>query len=485
MLDLQWIATTLYPAGYFTRRIPIIASATYPENFKSASALNIASTSGNSVTYKPVSYEVLADSPVYAGRYFLREEICPRVFLDVVGDSARQIIIQPDVLQAHRKLCQQEVKLFGSQHYDHYDFLLSISDRMGISGLEHHRSSEDGVGLGYFASWEDHLPDHDLLPHEYAHSWNGKFRRPADLWTPDFRTPMRDSLLWVYEGQTQFWGHVLSARAGLLSKQDVLDELADAIASHEYRIGRTWRTIEDTTHDPIIGLRSPKGWISWQLNRDYYEDGSLTWLDANAIISDLSGGRKSMNDFARLFFGLRNGRYGELTYTFDDVVQTLNQVQPYEWSAFLKERIYTLRPHLPLDWVAKAGYQLAYTSESTRWIESDEADRKVLDLTYSLGLVIAEDGVLQEVIWDGPAFKKGLTVSTTIVAINGHTYSGKNLRDAIIDSARNNSPIRLLVKQGDLYRDVAIDYYGGPRYPHLVRISKGDGSLDQLLEPIS
>jgi predicted metalloprotease with PDZ domain len=485
MLNLQWIANTLYPAGYFTRRIPVVASVTYPAGFKAATALEIASTAGDTVTYKPVSYEVLADSPVYAGRYFVREELCPTVFLNVVGDSPKQVEIKPETLEKHRHLCQQAVRLFGAQHYDHYDFLFSISDKMGGNGLEHHRSSEDGVGLGYFTEWDQHLRDHDLLPHEYTHSWDGKYRRGADLWTPDFRTPMRDSLLWVYEGQTQFWGHILSARSGLLTKQDVLDELASDAATYDNMAGRAWRTVADTTNDPIIAQRRPKPWPNWQRSEDYYVEGALTWLDANATIDELSGGKKSMNDFARAFFGMNDRDYGELAYGFDDVVTTLNGVQPYDWAGFLKARIYSLQPHAPLDWIAKGGYRLDYTPEPTKWLKSAEKARKAVDLAYSLGMQISsKDSSVTNVAWDSPAFAQGITIGTTIVAIDDHAYTDDGIREAVTAAAASKKPIRLLIKQGDLYRTIEIPYYGGLRYPHLVKVGSGEGSLDRLLAPL-
>ena len=484
MLNLEWIAQTLYPAGYFTRRIPVQASVTYPAGFKAGTALEIAATRGDTVDYKPVSYEVLADSPIYAGRYFRREELCPNVHLDVVGDSPREIEIKPEILQVHRSLCVQAVKLFGAQHYDHYDFLFSISDLMGGNGLEHHRSSEDGVGRGYFTEWDGHLRDHDLLPHEYTHSWDGKYRRGADLWTPDFRTPMRDSMLWVYEGQTQFWGHVLSARAGLLSKQDVLDELAADAAGYDNTRGREWRTVADTTNDPIIAQRRPKPWANWQRSEDYYVEGALTWLDANAVIAEQSHGTKSMNDFARAFFGMNDGDYGELTYGFDDVVKTLNAVQPYDWATFLRERIYSLRPHAPLDWIAKAGYRLDYTPEASKWVKNAEKQRKYVDLSYSLGVTIGKDAAIAGVVWDGPAFDQGITIGTTILAIDGRAYSDDAIRQAIGDAAKSKAPITLLLKQGDVFRTVQIAYHGGLRYPHLVKVGTGDGALDRLLAPL-
>ncbi len=300
MLDLQWDSVSLYPAGYFTRRIPVTASVVYPRGWRAFTALRPTAATGDTVRYGTVSYEVLQDSPVYAGKYFRSDDLGQGVSLDTIADDPKYLVIKPDQMLRHRALVDQAVKLFGARHFDHYDFLFSLSDRMGGNGLEHHRSSEDGVDPPYFTEWDASLTDHNLLPHEFTHSWNGKFRRPADLWTPDFRTPMRDSLLWVYEGQTQFWGYVLEARSGLASKADMLDALASIGANLDIRRGRDWRSLDDTTNDPIVSARRPKGWVSWQRSEDYYNEGLLIWLETDAIIRQGTNGAKGMDDFAQL-----------------------------------------------------------------------------------------------------------------------------------------------------------------------------------------
>jgi predicted metalloprotease with PDZ domain len=236
-------------------------------------------------------------------------------------------------------MVRQAYKLYGSHHYTHYDFLLALTDHMGGIGLEHHQSSENGTVPGYFTDWDRSADARDLLPHEYTHSWNGKFRRPADLWTANFNVPMRDSLLWVYEGQTQYWGFVLAARSGLLSKQQVLDALASTAATYDHRPGREWRSLQDTTNDPIMALRRPLPWRSWERSEDYYSEGQLVWLDVDTLIRERSGDRRSLDDFARVFFGVDDGSYVPVTYTFEDVVKTLNSVQPYDWARFLRARL--------------------------------------------------------------------------------------------------------------------------------------------------
>ncbi|MBV8239076.1 MAG: M61 family metallopeptidase, partial [Sphingomonas sp.] len=290
MISLQPNQVSLYPAGYFTRRIPVRMNVTFPAGWTAAGALRAKAT-GNVWAYEPTNYEILVDSPLLAGRYGRVIPLSERVTLNVFADEPDELVATPAQIDAHKSLVDQAIKTFGSQHYDHYDFLLSITDQLGGIGLEHHRSSENGVTPGYFAKWNEGPGRRNLLPHEYTHSWNGKFRRGADLWTPDFRTPMRGSLLWVYEGQTQFWGYVLQARSGLVSKQDTLDQYAMIMASYDSQPARHWRDLVDTTNDPVISARRPKGWQSWQRSEDYYNEGLLVWMDVDSLLREQSGGK--------------------------------------------------------------------------------------------------------------------------------------------------------------------------------------------------
>jgi predicted metalloprotease with PDZ domain len=343
MLSLQWNDVMLYPAGYYARRIGVRASVTLPDGFIPETALPRAPGAGRTIAFEPVSLETLVDSPLLAGRNVKTVDLDPdgpvRVTLDMVGDDARDLAITPQQIVLHRALVRQAYRLFGARHFDHYDFLMSVSDHLGDIGLEHQQSSEDGVSATYFTNWDEGADDRDTLAHEFVHAWNGKFRRPADLWTPNFNLPMRDSLLWVYEGQTQYWGYVLAARAGLMTRQDALDAFALTAAVYGRRAGRTWRPLEDTTNDPLIAMREPLSWPSWQRSEDYYAEGQLLWLDVDTLIRQGSGGRRSLDDFARAFFGGANGLSPPSTYDFDDVVAALNQVRPYDWAGFLRERL--------------------------------------------------------------------------------------------------------------------------------------------------
>jgi predicted metalloprotease with PDZ domain len=487
MLNLQWTSVALYPAGYFARQIMVEPSVRFPEGWQFATALETAASNGGVTTFKPVSFDTLVDSPIFAGRYFKRLDLDPGgrapVHLNIVADRADLLEVKPEQLEAHRALVQQAYKLYGSHHYDHYDFLLALTDHMGGIGLEHHQSSENGTVLTYFTEWDKNADARDLLPHEYTHSWNGKFRRPADLWTPNFNVPMRDSLLWVYEGQTQYWGFVLSARAGLLTKQQTLDAIAATAAVYDHRVGREWRAMQDTTNDPIAAMRRPLPWRSWERSEDYYSEGQLMWLDADTLIREKSGGQRSLDDFAKTFFGVNDGSFVPSTYVFEDVVKALNIVQPYDWTTFLRARLDGHGPGAPLDGIARGGYKLVYTDAPSSYFKDAEVRRKVTDLTYSLGMTIAAEGKLSDVLWEGPAYKIGLTVGTQIIAVNGIALDADQLKSAIKDANKTKAAIELLVKNGDRYRTVKIDYYDGLRYPHLEREGSAAGSLDQILTP--
>ncbi len=485
MASIQFIATSLYPAGYYTRQIPVQATLIVPDGWTIATALRPSGTAaGSRITFETVNYQVLTDSPAIAGRHYRRIPLSDRVNLEVIADSAKELAATPEQIAIHKELVDQAVKLFGAQHYDHYDFLVTISDKLGGIGLEHHRSSEDGVDPGYFTDWDNAGYDRNLLPHEYTHSWDGKYRRGADLWTPDFRTPMQDSLLWVYEGQTQFWGYILGARSGMLSKETTLEALASTAATYGYATpGRQWRPLVDTTNDPIIGERKPQAWRSWQRSEDYYSEGLLIWTDVDRIIRERSGGKRSIDDFARAFFGGRDGDYGELTYTFEDVVATLNSVQPYDWASYLKAHVYDIYAAPPLDGITKGGYDLVFTEEPTKWVKMAQQKGKYADFTYSLGFNASNEGNISSVIWDSPAFNAGLTVTNQILAVNGRQYSGDALKDAVTAAKGTTQPITLLVKDGDAYRTVNLDWHQGLRYPRLVKTGKGPGTLDALLAP--
>ncbi|MBS0386759.1 MAG: M61 family metallopeptidase [Proteobacteria bacterium] len=490
MLDLQWNAVVLYPAGYFASRIRVVPSVKLPDGWTGFTALDGGRTDGATTRYAETPLDVLVDSPMYAGRYTTRIDLDPHgpapVHLDVVADRPDQLVMTPEQIRVHRNLVTQAYRLYGAHHYDHYDFLFSLSDRMGGNGLEHHRSSEDGVQGDYFTGWQGYSSARDLLPHEYTHSWNGKYRRPFDLWTPNYNVPMQDTLLWVYEGQTQYWGYVLAGRSGLWTRQQALDALALTAAAYgDARVGRQWRALQDTTNDPIASQRRPQPWRSWQRSEDYYSEGQLMWLDADTLIRERTHGSRSLDNFARAFFGVNNGAFNEDTYTFDDVVAALNGVMPYDWAHFLRQHLDAVNGPAPLDGITRGGYRLVFTDIRSDFQKDQEAHAKSADFTYSIGIGIGEGGAISTVQWDGPAFNVGLAVGETLVAVNGDAYSADGLRRAITAAKTGRDPLALLIKAGDQYRTVQIDYHGGLRYPHLERIRGAPDRLGQIFAPRS
>ena len=352
------------------------------------------------------------------------------------------------------------------------------------NGLEHHRSSEDGRRANYFTDWDETAPGRDLLAHEFTHSWNGKFLRPADLWTPNFNVPMGDSLLWVYEGQTQYWGYVLTARSGMWSAEQFREGLALVAANYERnRPGFEWRNIQDTTNDPTAALRAPLPYRSWQMSEEYYSAGQLLWLETDARIRSLTHDRKSLDTFANHFFGVDNGSFVTRTYTFDDLVAALNEVAKDDWAAFLHERLDAHQP--PMGGIEASGWKLVYDDRESGFqkeYDSDASGRHMISFTFSIGLTLTSTGEINDVRWNGPAFKAGVSSGATVVAVNGQEYSAQVMTDAIIAAEHGNEPIRLLLKYQGGYKNVAVDYHAGLQYPHLVRISGTIDYLDEIIE---
>ena len=487
IVNLEWNTVVLYPAGYYSRDIPVDASVKVPQGWTVFGAMEPAGApAGGVTTFKTTPLNTLVDSPLLAGRYAKQLDLDPGgrapVHLDLVADQPKFLEVTPEQLQVHRNLVQQAYKLYGSHHYRHYDFLLMLSDEIGGEGLEHHQSSEDGEGADYFTEWDKTSGERDLLAHEYTHSWNGKFRRGADLYAPNFNVPERDSLLWVYEGQTQYWGKVLGSRSGLYSHQDYLDDLAMTAANLDVRRGRAWRDLEDTTNEPIISQRRPEPWRAWQRPEDYYTEGLLVWLDADTLIRSRTGGKKSLDDFARGFFGVDDGSFVTHTYVFADVVAALNAVTPYDWAGFLTARLYGHAAGAPLDGISRGGYRLVYTSEPSKIWKQAEARRKSVDLTYSLGFSVSnKEATVVDVLWDSPAFKAGMTTGQQILAVDGRAYDGDDLKDVVTAAAKSGAPVELLLKHGSRYATVRIAYTGGLRYPHLEKTGQGEGSLDKII----
>jgi predicted metalloprotease with PDZ domain len=498
--DLQWNEVVMYPAGFFSRDIPMDVTLKLPEGWKFASALETASEAGSTVKFKQATLNTLLDSPLYAGSHYERVDISPSktniVHLNVFGDDDNAIEVSADALQKHKNLAMEAGKLYQSHHYNHYDFLLLVSNAVGGIGLEHHQSSEDGARANYFTEWDRGGPHSDLLAHEYTHSWNGKFRRPADLWTPNFNVPMRDDLLWVYEGMTQYWGSVLSARAGFRTPEQARYALAGVAAGFEISPGRQWRPLVDTTNQPTVSQRRPVTWVSWQLSENYYTEGELIWLDADTKIRELTNEQKSLDDFVEQFLGVYNGSFVTYTYNLRDIVNILNKIAPYDWMKFFQERVYDLHPAVPEDGITRGGYKLVYTDTVPAWLDRSESDFGGQDFSTSLGFSVGggrpgaapppggpQSNTVGNVWWNSPAFKAGVTPNMQIVSVNGKAYSAKVLRDAILQAEQTKHPIDLQFRRGDEFKTVSIPYYGGLRIPSLERVEGTPDRLDEILAP--
>ena len=484
MLNLQWEKMSLYPAGHYVRQIKVKPSVTLPQGWTAAVALDGQSAEGNRLSWAETNYEVLVDSPIFAGKHFRKWDLGQNVTLNVVADKPEQLAAKPEHIELHRNLVTEARLAFGANHFDRYEFLLALTDRMGGIGLEHHRSSENQLEPDAFLEWDKNEYDRNLLPHEYAHSWAGKFRRPARLWTPDYRQPMQGDLLWTYEGQDQFWGLVLAARSGLQGKDMVLGMLAGWAGNFSEQPGRRWRSVEDTGFDPVFGNRKAKPYASLARNEDYYTEGALIWLEADQIIRAGTGGKKSIDDFAKLFFGMRDGDWGQLTFEVDEIVTKLGQVYPYDWATFIDTRLNQPGQPAPVGGIEKGGYKLVWKEEPNPFDKARMAEAKNLPLAWSLGVSIDKDARVTSTQWDSPAFNAGVVTGSRVLAVNGIAYTADELKKAIT-AAKDGRGVELLFQRGDKFQTVKIDYRGGLRYPWLERAAPGTAptGLDLLLMP--
>ncbi|MFZ2987566.1 M61 family metallopeptidase, partial [Ideonella sp.] len=492
MLGVEWENVLLYPAGHAASEIRVQTRLRLPNAWQQASALRglngqPAKTGPDGwVDYGETSLETLIDSPLFAGTHTRRVELdapgtAHAVALNLLADEPEQLQATPAQLDAHRQLVRQADKLFGARHFRQYDFLLALSDEFGGIGLEHHESSENGVEGAYFSDWDKAIRARELLPHEYVHSWNGKFRRPADLYTANYNQPMRTSLLWVYEGMTEYWGHVLTARSGLSTPEQARDRLAYVVAELQARTGRHWRALQDTTLEPTIGPGHSAEWEDWQRGADYYDEGLLIWLEVDTLIREKSAGKRSLDDFARAFFGQPHARRADgsiqpLTYTIDDVVSALNAVQPHDWRALLGDRL--TRTGTLADGLARSGWKLGWSSEESRFAGQErgwsgpDGEERPQDLAYSLGLRVSSDGKLDQVYWDSPAYKAGLAPGMSLLAVNDRAYRAERLSAAVSANTQGAAPIRLLLRDGDHFFSASLDWRGGLRYPKLERLAE-------------
>ena len=495
LMDLTWDQVALYRAGQPTKDQMYQPTLVIPAEWQYASALETATRDGESIAFKPVPFNTLIDSPVIAGKYFHTVDLTPagssvHRYLDMVGDDVAAIAISDSQIAGYRHLIEQAQALFRSHHYNSYHFLLTLSDHTSVGGLEHHQSSDDRArgGSKMLADADHFMLDGSLLPHEYAHSWNGKFMRPAGLWQPDFEQPEYTQLLWVYEGLTVYLGDVLTARSGLWSADTWREVLAYRAASMAYRPGRSWRPLIDTT--TAVNYGAPNAWVNQRRENDFYPEGELLWLAVDAKIRDLSRDRRSIDDFAKTFFGVDDGSFVTHTYTFDDVVAALNKVQPYDWAKFLNDWVNGTGKQVPLlSGIEASGWRLVYTDKPSGYesalenVGMGELEGKGFNEMFSIGIFLEKEGKIVDVLWDGPAFKGGLAPGMKLVSVNDRPFSPPVLREEIARAQQSKKPLQLRVQNDGTSELHAIHYDGGLKYPHLVRAAGKTDYLQRILAP--
>ena len=483
-----WNWMLLYPSVAHTDDLMFDASLRLPPDWEFGTGLPVEQESEGEVTFRIASLTTLVDSPVLAGEYFRAIPLStmkPAVEMNIAADSPAALEASPQFTDAMRKLVEEAKALFGAEHYENYQFLLALSDHVAHFGLEHHQSSDNRVA-------ERALIDEALgrlalavLPHEYVHSWNGKYRRPVGLATPDFQTPMQGEMLWVYEGLTQYYGNVLAARSGLWTPEQYGDTLAQAAASLDHTPGRLWRPLIDTTVAAQLLYHAPQEWSAERRGVDFYNEGWLIWLDADTLIRQLTSGQRSLDDFCRFFHGGQPGSPVVKPYTFDDVMATLNEVAPYDWRTFFNQRLNTTDFHAPLGGIERGGWRLTYDAEQGQRIKDSEAARKRVEMGYSLGLRLNTDGLITDVIPGMPAAEAKLGPGMTVAAVDGKTFSPDALRDAVSAAKTSKKPIQLFVNNEGTLVNYPINYHGGERYPHLVHDSTKPDLLSQTIAPLT
>jgi len=486
---LNWNQVLLYPQGYAASDLTFVPSVKLPAGWEFGTALPGAKWDGDTVDFSPVSLYTLVDSPVISGRYFRAIQLTPGENppheIDMVADSAAALAMPADTEQHYRKLVAEAGKLFGSRHYRDYHFLLTLSNDAAHFGLEHHESSDDRVPERSLTDDAARMDFADLLPHEYVHSWNGKYRRPEGLATPDYQQPMHDDMLWVYEGLTEYLGEVLTVRSGLMSAEQMREEIADIAAIFDHRPGRAWRPLQDTADAAPFLYDTGADWSNWRRSTDFYEEGELLWLDVDATLRRLSGDKKSMNDFCRMFYAGPENEPALKPYTFDDVVGALNSLAPYDWTKFLRDRLDSLAPPTPDEAVENSGWKLVYNDKPNSAVDRAYSVKRQLDLTLSIGAIVDDSGSLADVIYGGPSYEAGIGPGMRITAVNGKQFSLEALKDAIIAAKSGDEPIQLIVANGAEYRTCSVNYHGGLRYAHLEYNGHHLDYLEEIFQPLA
>jgi predicted metalloprotease with PDZ domain len=490
LLLIQWSSFLMYPDGAMADRTPIAASLKLPAGWHFGTALPVAHQNGDTVAFERVSLTTLVDSPLNAGRYFAAIPLGGEFELDVAADSAAALETVPAILTGMRHLVAEGPALYGDKHFTTYHFLLTLSEAVGANGIEHHQSSDNRAGEKYVSDAQVFRPFADLMPHEFSHSWNGKYRRPADLLVDDFQKPERTDLLWVYEGLNQYVGEVLTARSRLVTLQDQLDGLAITAAEMDAENGRAWRPIRDTADEAPLLYNAPGAYYHLRRSAgDFYTEGNLIWLDADVTIRRLSGGKRSLDDFLKRWAAGGSTAPSVQPYAAADVFSLLNHVAAYDWEGFFRDRIATVQPRAPLGGITGGGWRLVYADSQSDLAKARDTQEKSADFAYSLGLTIstdgANDGTVRDVLTDSPAFAAGLAPGMHIVAVDGRRWSADLLHQALKDAKTRRSPIALLATNGDFFRTYEVPWYGGERYPRLERVPGTPDLLTRIYAPLT
>ena len=487
---LSWNQVLLYPKGFNIHDILFAPSLKLPAGWKYGTALPGAKQNGDTIDFSPVALNTLVDSPVLAGRYFREIQLTPGKnpphYIDIAADSEAALAMTPETEMHLHQLVAEAGALFGSRHYRDYHFLLTLSDDVAHFGLEHHESSDDRTAERSLIDETELLAFAGLLPHEYAHSWNGKYRRPEGLVTPDYQVPMKDDLLWVYEGLTEYVGSfVLTARSGLLTQEQSMEELGELVAIYENRPGRDWRPLQDTADAAPFLYNATDDWSNWRRGTDFYEEGELLWLDVDETLRSLTKDKKSMNDFCLVFHGGPGGAPALKPYNFEDVVSTLNGLAPYDWAGFLRSRLDGTSTKTPLEAIENGGWKLVY-NEQPNGVETVEGIlAKRLNLTFTIGMIVSDDGMVDDVTHGGLAYSAGIGPGMKIIAVAGKQYSPDEMKQAIEVSKSSTTPIQLIVANGAQFQTRSIDYHGGARFPHLERDKSKPDYLGEILKPMT
>jgi predicted metalloprotease with PDZ domain len=479
MGTIIWDQTLLYPSTGTIQNTHFKPQLILPgSNWSFATALTGAQRTGNTVSFDDVTLEHMVDSPLDMGTNFRRWQVWHEgdasAYLNVFGDTAADVNASDDVVAHYGKLVREMIAMYGSRHWRNYNFLLTVSDVIPGEGIEHHESSDDGGVANYLTDPKALDQGADLLSHEFNHSWDGKYRMPVGLYRSNLQDPYDDSLLWVYEGMTQYYGNVMSWRDGLRDAKTYPDHIAAVYASYDYEPGRTWRPLLDTAvSGPFLYTAAP-GYGAERRRVDFYSEGELMWLKVDSIIRQQTNGRDSLDTFARAFFGQETSGPIVKTYERQDVIDGLNAIVPYDWAGFFDTWVDKIAVHPPDGFTAE-GWKLVYNDQPSHWVPKS-------NWWYSLGFSAPRGNVI-DVRFGSPAWKAGLGVNTTIVAVNGRNYSDELLFDAVRDAQKSGEPIKLLVEHTDAYREISIDYHDGPRYPHLERIPGTPDLLDDVIKP--